>query len=206
MNGPQTFIGGVLGVSACLLAAGCATRSNPVAEKYESEQRQIAAHLNTFDDLDFNVFTNRKWTELHRSHANNITVYWPDGHTTIGIEKHIEDLKAMFVWAPDTRIKEHPVKMGQGEWTSVIGTMEGTFTKPMPIGAGKSIPPTGKAYKIRMVTVGHWNKDGVMDAEYLMWDNQEFMKEIGLGEGTLARRAHAVKPRAGGSGNRRPER
>ena len=180
MNGPQTFIGGVLGVSACLLAAGCATRSNPVAEKYESEQRQIAAHLNTFDDLDFNVFTNRKWTELHRSHANNITVYWPDGHTTIGIEKHIEDLKAMFVWAPDTRIKEHPVKLGQGEWTSVIGVMEGTFTKPMPIAEGNSLDPTGKTYKIQMATIGHW-KDGVMDEEYLFWDNQEFMKEIGLG-------------------------
>ncbi len=52
----------------------------------------------------------------------------------------------MFVWAPDTRIKEHPVKIGQGDWTSVIGIMEGTFTQPMPIGNGKSIPPTGKAY------------------------------------------------------------
>ena len=40
----------------------------------------------------------------------------------------------------------------------------------------------GKAYKIRMATIGHWNSDGVMDAEYLFWDNQEFMKEIGLGK------------------------
>jgi hypothetical protein len=47
---------------------------------------------------------------------------------------------------------------------------------------GKAIPPTGKAYKIRMATIGHWNNDGVMDAEYLFWDNQEFMKEIGLGK------------------------
>ena len=99
-----------------------------------------------------------------------------------GIEKHIEDLKAMFVWAPDTRIKEHPVKLGQRDWTAVIGFMEGTFTQPMPIGEGKTIPPTGKAYKIRMATIGHWNNDGVMDAEYLFWDNQEFLKEIGLGK------------------------
>jgi hypothetical protein len=97
-----------------------------------------------------------------------------------GIDKHIDDLKAMFVWAPDTRIKEHPVKLGQGDWTSVIGVMEGTFTKPMPIAEGNSLTPTGKAYKIQMATIGHW-KDGVMDEEYLFWDNQEFMKEIGLG-------------------------
>ena len=30
-----------------------------------------------------------------------------------------------------------------------------------------------------MATVGHW-KDGVMDEEYLFWDNGEFMKQIGL--------------------------
>jgi hypothetical protein len=33
-----------------------------------------------------------------------------------------------------------------------------------------------------MVTIGHWTKDAVMDEEYLMWDNQEFMKQIGLGK------------------------
>jgi hypothetical protein len=30
-----------------------------------------------------------------------------------------------------------------------------------------------------MATVGHW-KDGVMDEEYLFWDNQTYMKQIGL--------------------------
>ena len=54
-------------------------------------------------------------------------MYWPDGHQTKGIEKHIEDLKGMFVYAPDMRIKGHPVKIASGEWTSVIGVMEGTF-------------------------------------------------------------------------------
>ena len=165
---------------AATLAAACAA---PAASAgYREEQQRIAANLATFDDLDFNVFTGQKWAELHRSHSHDITVYWPDGHSTTGIDKHIEDLKAMFVWAPDTRIKEHPVKLGQGEWTAVIGTMEGTFSQPMPIGDGKTIPPTGKAYKIRMATIGHWTPQGVMDAEYLFWDNQEFMKQIGLGQ------------------------
>ena len=66
-----------------------------------------------------------------------------------------------------------------GDWTSVIGVMEGTFTQPMPIGGGKFIQPTGKAFKLMMSTVGHW-KNGVMDKEYLFWDNQGFMKQIGL--------------------------
>lgn len=136
-------------------------------------------HIAIFDDLDFNVFTNQKWDELSRSHAKDITVHWPDGHVTKGIERHIADLAALFVYAPDTRIRVHPVKFGEGDWTCVVGVMEGTFTKPMPIGDGKTIPPTGKAFTLPMCTVGHW-KDGVMDEEYLFWDNQTYMKQIGL--------------------------
>jgi hypothetical protein len=107
-------------------------------------------------------------------------VHWPDGHVTEGIDRHIADLKAMFVYAPDTRIKVHPVKFGAGDWTSVIGEMEGTFTQPMPTPDGKSIPPTGKAFKIVMATVGHWGKDGAMDEECLFWDNATYMKQLGL--------------------------
>lgn len=147
-----------------------------------AEQSRVEKHLETFDDLDYRVFSGQQWADLHLSHSQDIVVHWPDGHSTQGIEKHIEDLKAMFVWAPDTRIKEHPVKIGQGEWTAVIGVMEGTFTEPMPIGEGTTIPPTGKAYKIKMATISHWNSEGVMDQEYLFWDNQEFMKQIGLGD------------------------
>lgn len=76
-------------------------------------------------------------------------MHWPDGLVTKGIEQHIADLKAMFVYAQDTRIKQHPVAFGSGEWTSVIGIMDGTFTKPMPLPNGQSLAPTGKAFKVR---------------------------------------------------------
>ena len=49
----------------------------------------------------------------------------------------------------------------------------------MDIGGGKAIAPTGKAFRLAMVTIGHW-KDGVMDEEWLFWDNASFMKQIGL--------------------------
>jgi SnoaL-like polyketide cyclase len=96
-----------------------------------SEQEQT--HLETFDDLDFNVFTGQKWDELQNSHAQNIIVHWPDGHITEGIDVHIEDLKAMFVYAPDTRVSEHPIRIASGDYTAVTGVFEGTFTEPMPL-------------------------------------------------------------------------
>jgi hypothetical protein len=145
----------------------------------EQEKKAVQKNMEVFDDLDFNVFSNQKWQELHKSHAKDIVVHWPDGRITKGIEPHIEDLKYMFTYAPDTRIKEHPIKIGQTDWTAVMGVMEGTFTKPMKTPDGKTIQPTGKKFKITMSTLGHW-KDGVMIEEYLFWDNQTYMKQIGL--------------------------
>lgn len=152
---------------------GCASNS----ERSDEE----AANLATFDDLDFRVYTGQKWSDLTKSHDENIVVHWPDGRTTRGLAPHIEDLKAMFVFAPDTRIKEHPVRIAEDDWTAVTGFIEGTFTEPMPVGGGKTIPPTGKSFRLPMVTIGHW-KNGVMVEEWLYWDNQYFMQQIGLAE------------------------
>jgi len=138
---------------ACFLVIVCGAAGDSKLARYEAEAQSVKAHIVTFDELDFDVFTHQKWDRLHESHSKDVLVHWPDGHTTQGIERHIEDLKAMFVYAPDT--------------------------KPMPTADGKSIAPTGKPFKLAMCTVGHW-KGGVMDEEYLFWDNQAYMKQIGL--------------------------
>jgi len=142
----------------------------------------IVNNLSKFDTLDFTVFSNQQWTRLHESHAQDIIVHWPDGHFTTGIERHIEDLKAMFVYAPNTQIKEHPIRIGSGKMTAVMGVMTGTFSKPMPIGNEKFIQPTGKSFKLPMCTIGIWKEDGTMSEEYLFWDNQTYMNQIGLGK------------------------
>ena len=147
----------------------------------EVQAPEVEQNLKVFDTLDFDVFSNQKWDRLGESHADDIVVTWPDGHETKGIEKHIEDLKTLFVFAPDITIKEHPIRFGSGSWTTATGVMTGTFSQPMPIGEGKSIPATGKAFAIGMATVGHWT-DGKMDHEWLFWDNADFMKQIGLGQ------------------------
>jgi hypothetical protein len=97
----NTTRAGALTLTASLLAAGCAAGAAETTETTPTRAietdtaadalRQVEANLATFDDLDYNVFSNQKWTELHRSHAQNITVHWPDGHATEGIDRHIED-------------------------------------------------------------------------------------------------------------------
>lgn len=149
---------------------------------YQAAEAKVEERLNTFDTLDFEVFSNQQWDRLHESHADDIVVHWPDGRTTEGLDVHIADLKAFFVYAPDTRIETHPIRIGQGEWTGVVGVIEGTFSEPMPIGDGQFIEPTGKPYKLTMATIGHWTEDGNMDEEYLFWDNLTFMRQIGLAQ------------------------
>lgn len=149
-------------------------------KKFTNEKALTEQRLLVFDTLDYEFYTDQKWDKFNHSHADDIKVYYPDGFITEGLyPQHIDMLTPMFVFAPDTKIEQHPVKFGSGDWTTVIGVMEGTFSKPMPIGGSKTIPPTGKKFKLSMATIGHW-KDGKMIEEYLFWDNQSFMKQIGL--------------------------
>jgi predicted ester cyclase len=173
-------------IAISIAASGIAHAQTPAENpttpppKPERQAPKVEKNLKVFDTLDFDIFSNQKWDRLHESHAKDIVVTWPDGHETKGIDKHIEDLKAMFVFAPDITIKTHPIRFGSGTWTSVSGVMTGTFTKPMPLADGKSIAPTGKRFAISMLTIGHWSGK-TMDHEWLFWDNQDFMNQLGLG-------------------------
>ncbi|MGY0194317.1 ester cyclase [Leptothrix sp. BB-4] len=171
----------VLGLAANVAFAATLAENPPTpAPKQERQAPKVEKNLKKFDTLDFDVFSNQKWERLHESHAKDIVVTWPDGHETKGIDRHIDDLKAMFVFAPDITIKTHPIRFGSGAWTSVTGVMTGTFTQPMPLPDGSSIAPTGKRFAIGMATIAHW-KNGTMDHEWLFWDNQDFMTQLGLG-------------------------
>jgi len=145
---------------------------------------ELAKNLANFDDLDFHVYTGQQWENFHKSHGENIVVHYPDGHTTTGLPDHVKELKFMWTFAPDNRITEHTVRFGtaDAEWTAVMGFLDGTFTKPMVLPGGTVIQPTGKAYHLPMATLGHWNKQGVMEEEFLFWDNATLMQQIGVGK------------------------
>jgi hypothetical protein len=180
--------------SICILAAALfASCTNPqqssVTETKSSDGTASTSNaqlteerLRRFDSLDFQFYSHQKWDSFAISNDSNIKVYYPDGTVTTGLyPQHIDMLTPMFAFAPDTKITSHPVKFGDGDWTAVIGEMEGTFSKPMDLGNGKVIQPTGKKFKLSMSTIGHW-KGGKMIEEYLHWDNQLFMKQIGLAQ------------------------
>jgi len=163
----------LIALSAFGLAVTAAGAS-PAKQHHTAEQTR---NLKNFDDLDFRVYSGQKWDELHLSHAKNIVVHYPDGSVTTGLEDHIARLKPQFTFAPDTRIRVHPIRMADGNYTAVEGVMEGTFSQPMDLGGGKTLAPTGRSYKLAMVTIGRW-ENGVMVEEWLFWDNASFMAQI----------------------------
>jgi hypothetical protein len=171
-------------LASCNEQSGTSTRT---AETHGSNTSAPAAgdqltteRLRRFDSLDFQFYSHQQWDSFAVSHDANIKVYYPDGTTTTGLfPNHIDMLRPLFAFAPDTKITSHPVKFGSGDWTAVIGEMEGTFSRPMDLGNGKTIPPTNKKFRLSMSTIAHW-KGGKMVEEYLHWDNQSLMKQIGL--------------------------
>jgi hypothetical protein len=153
-----------------------------LVDRYSAERELTETRLARFDTLDFDFYNNQRWDQFQLSHADDIRVVYPDGSVTEGLEpEHIDMLEPMFVFAPDTKILRHPVRFGAGDWTAVIGEMEGTFTGPMTTPDGGTIPPTGRPFKLSMATIGHW-QDGKMVEEYLFWDNQALLRQIGLAE------------------------
>src|ERR1051326_6215259 len=173
------FVALSAGGFVCRVAAQAASPAFTPPPTPQTQAPGVEKRLKVFDVLDFDVFSNQKWDRLGESNAKDIVVTWPDGHETHGIAQHIEDLKAMFVYAPDIKISQHPIRFGSGDWTAVTVDVTGIFSKPMPIGDAKTIAPTWKSFRIGMATIGHW-KGATMDHEWLFWDSQDFMKQLGL--------------------------
>jgi predicted ester cyclase len=163
-------------LSACTQAKDGGNSESAAGATYSEEQKR---NLANFDDLDFRVYSGQKWDEFGKSHAEDIIVHYPDGSTTTGLPAHLERLKPQFAYAPDTAIREHPIKLADKNFTAVQGVMEGTFSRPLDFGNGKVVQPTGKQFKLSMLTVGRW-ENGLMKEEWLYWDNAALMQQIGV--------------------------
>ena len=154
------------------------TTIDPVMPRdLDARERKLLA---TFDELDFVVYSGQHWDRFSESHAPDVRVHNPDGTFTDGLQAHIEALKFQFLWAPDTRVVQHPIKIVNGNLTAVVGIGRGTFTQPMPLPDGSAIPPTGKPFQMSMTTVARWNHRNLIEEEFLFLDLQSIQHQIGL--------------------------
>jgi hypothetical protein len=122
----------------------------PLSDRSQIAQTPVEkANLERFDKLDFQAWNNRNWTLFRELHAPDVFVVDFNGHTTNGIEQHVQWAIAAISAAPDSRVLAHPIKIAAGNWTAGTGTLPGNLT---------------------MVTLAHW-KDGRIAQEYLFMQN-----------------------------------
>ena len=89
---------------------------------------QVAANLKGMDDLDFEGWNNADWHGVFaHHHTEDVLVDWKGQEPTHGVEQHIEAMKAYVESAGGTppHITPHPNAIGSGEWTPVVGAVEG---------------------------------------------------------------------------------
>lgn len=155
--------------------------ASEAAEPKMDKEAKVQANLKRFDRLDFEAYSHRKDMKLFKElHCPDVKVVFPDGRVTQGIEQHVSDINnILFNGTPDSRVTSHPIAFGSGEWTAATGVLEATFSEPMKMPDGTSIPPTGNKVKISMATIAKW-RNGCIAEEHLFWDNAEYMKQLGL--------------------------
>jgi len=135
-----------------------------MTEKFLIEnQNEVEKNLKRFVELDFEAWNKKNWKLFNEIHAPDVLVVMSDGTTTKGIEAHIDAVKP-FLKMMDLQITAHPIKIGQGEWTAVVGETITTL-------------PDGKTLKGSMCTIAHW-KDGRIVEEYLFQDTGPLMKML----------------------------
>ena len=99
-----------------------ALKEYTMAQEPLSNQSQIVvaqtpvekANLERFDKLDFQAWNNRNWTLFRELHAPDVLVVDFNGHTTKGIEQHVQWAMAAISAAPESRVLTHPIKIAAG--------------------------------------------------------------------------------------------
>jgi outer membrane murein-binding lipoprotein Lpp len=152
---------------------------------YESDLNTTNKNLKLFDDLDLVAFNGRDMNHISDIHHPDIDVYNVSTGDTKGFDpQHKKDVQWLFDTFSDFDIYEHTVGFGGkdkdgNQWTAGISKSKGTFDKPMKFPNGTVIQPTGKTFDVRIATLAKW-KDGRILEEWLFWDNEDWMRQIGV--------------------------
>ncbi len=133
---------GMSGAQENYPASGTPISATPMADC--PGQEQVTRNLELMDQLDFEGWNGRDWDLFSQLHADEVIVAG-FGQATEGNAEHVAWAQAFIEQNPDSIIDAHPIRIGAGDWTAVVGTFAG----------GGS-----------MCTVARW-EDGRIAEEYL---------------------------------------
>jgi len=119
-----------------------------LAGDLEMADDTVTRNLKRMDDLDFIGWNGADWEGVFaRHHTDDVIVEVHGQPPTHGIRQHVDAMEAFVESTGGTpiQVSSHPIAFGSGEWTCVVGELEGGG---------------------RMVTVAKWT-DGAIAEEYV---------------------------------------
>lgn len=122
----------------------------------------------------------QNWNFIRNIYDENLVVVSFDGTVTKGRDKHLENMKQMFVMAPDVKVKTI-IQFGSGDWVALIQIMTGTFTGAIKIPTGQTIQPTNKKFKMNSCVLMRWKNEKIVEFR-TFWDQKSFEQQLGLSE------------------------
>jgi SnoaL-like domain len=87
-------------------------------------QEQVTRNLELMDRLDFEGWNGRDWDLFSQLHGEEVIVVG-FGQATEGNAEHVAWAQAFIEENPDSMIEAHPIRIGAGDWTAVVGTFAG---------------------------------------------------------------------------------
>jgi ketosteroid isomerase-like protein len=115
-------------------------------------------------------------------HPDMIAYVTGNAEPLYGRAAHAAAMEQFFRIFPDVHVANdpYPIQFGNGDWTTVVSRVTGTFTGEMALPDGTVIPPTGKAFDVEFTQTVKWDGDRVIEIA-AFWDSALQARQIGLG-------------------------
>lgn len=154
--------------------------ADPTSVSPTPQSDKVAHNLKLFHDAD-EAFNRRDWDYLKAAHHPDLVAHTAGGSGPLrGHDELSGMLNGMLGAFPDMRIgNDYPLQFGDGDWTTAMARVTGTFSGRIAKPDGNDIPGTGKPFDVWMVTNARWEDDKLVE-EWVFWDTMLLAEQIGL--------------------------
>lgn len=150
-------------------------------DKYKAEEARVKYNLSLMTKADVSMNA-RDWDGFNEVHSDDVYVTTPDMPIpTENKSDHLDVVKSFVNAFPDHKIEQPYVALiGQGDYICAVHQNGGTFTQPWHLpGTDTVIPPNGKKYTMKMVTIAKAKGDKLTE-EMIIYDMADMMKQLNL--------------------------
>jgi SnoaL-like polyketide cyclase len=150
-------------------------------DKYRAEEARVEHNLSLMTKADVSMNA-RDWEGFNEVHSDDVHVTSPDSPApTENRTDHLDVVKSFVNAFPDHKIEQpYLALIGQGDYICAVHQNGGTFTQPWHLpGTDIVIPPNGKNYTMKMVTIAKARGDELTE-EMIIYNMSDMMKQLEL--------------------------